>query len=358
VTDSELPYTVFGDHTRHTKFVDFPFTAGADGTQILKPTTGIDDKFFYYLVSYAGDRIGNYGYDRHFKHLKEFECFIPDKREEQTQIAAILSSIDKTIEQTGAIIEKQTRIKIGLMQDLLTKGIDEDGNIRSEETHEFRDSPLGKIPVEWDVMRLSQCVERDAPICYGILMPGEYVHDGVPVIKVKDMVDGRIRVTDLLLTHPQIDAEYRRSRLREGDILVSIRGTTGRVAIVPPELDGANITQDSARIRLKKEHIRNYFYFLLQSKSIQDQISLHTLGQAVKGINIGEIKRISVTVPRRVEQKTIGKHLRTIDSVIMGYNRELNKLRLAKIGLMQDLLTGKVPVTKLLNRKEELTGAP
>lgn len=72
-------------------------------------------------------------------------------RNEQELVANILATLDSAIEQTEALIAKQQRIKTGLMQDLLTKGIDQQGNIRSEATHTFKDSPLGRIPVEWDV---------------------------------------------------------------------------------------------------------------------------------------------------------------------------------------------------------------
>jgi type I restriction enzyme, S subunit len=75
---------------------------------------------------------------------------------EQQKIAEILETVDNAIEKTDKIIEKYKRIKQGLMQDLLTKGIDENGNIRSEKTHKFKDSPLGKIPEEWEVVRLGE----------------------------------------------------------------------------------------------------------------------------------------------------------------------------------------------------------
>ena len=71
--------------------------------------------------------------------------------DEQAKIAEVLSTVDRAIEQTEALIAKQQRIKTGLMQDLLTRGIDEHGNLRSEQTHKFKDSPLGRIPVEWDI---------------------------------------------------------------------------------------------------------------------------------------------------------------------------------------------------------------
>jgi type I restriction enzyme, S subunit len=83
----------------------------------------------------------------------------PSAKPEQTKIAEILSMVHRAIEQTEAFIAKQQRIKTGLMQDLLTRGIDEHGNVRSEQTHPFKDSPLGRIPAEWKVISLGDIAE-------------------------------------------------------------------------------------------------------------------------------------------------------------------------------------------------------
>jgi len=80
--------------------------------------------------------------------LRTIPISFPTALPEQTKIAEILSTVDRAIEQTEALITKQQRIKTGLMQDLLTRGIDEHGNLRSEQTYEFKDSPLGRIPVK------------------------------------------------------------------------------------------------------------------------------------------------------------------------------------------------------------------
>ena len=82
--------------------------------------------------------------------LAQWPVVHPKNQHEQIKIADILSMVDQAIEQTDALIAKQQRIKTGLMQDLLTCGIDKDGNLRSEDTHEFKDSPLGRIPVDWE----------------------------------------------------------------------------------------------------------------------------------------------------------------------------------------------------------------
>jgi len=251
----------------------------------------IEQKYLYYtLLSQSGQHqirsqiSGSAQPGLKSGFIKGLMLDLPALLPEQAKIAEILSTVDRAIEQTEALIAKQQRIKTGLMQDLLTRGIDENGNLRSEQTHQFKDSPFGRVPLEWEVKTLDSCVRKDGPICYGILMPGSGYDNGVPVIKVKDIVGGKILQNNLLLTDPKTDSQYKRSKLRESDLLITIRGTTGRVAIVPPELEGANITQDTARIRLKEEHSNLYFYFLLQSKHVQDQVLLHTLGQAVGNV--------------------------------------------------------------------------
>ena len=99
------------------------------------------------------------------KDLSNYPLDLPPLTQ-QHQIAEILSTLDEAIEQTESLIAKQQRIKTGLMQDLLTRGIDEHGNLRFEQTHQFKDSPLGRIPVEWEewifrVMYLWKSQKRD-----------------------------------------------------------------------------------------------------------------------------------------------------------------------------------------------------
>ena len=93
--------------------------------------------------------------------LKTFWANLADPefdKAEQAKIAEVLSTVDRAIEETEALIAKQQRIKTGLMQDLLIRGIDEHGNLRSEQTHKFKDSPLGRIPVEWESAMPWKCL--------------------------------------------------------------------------------------------------------------------------------------------------------------------------------------------------------
>ena len=204
----------------------------------------------------------------------------------------------------------------------------------------YKQTEVGVIPEDWKVDILDRCVRSDAPICYGILMPGQFHDGGVPVVKVKDIMDGRICETDILLTHPLIDKAYRRSRLLSGDLVITIRGTTGRVAIVPEALNNANITQDTARVRVKSQSVE-FLFFLFQSQMIQAQISLYTVGQAVKGINIRDVKVLVVPIPNICEQKAIAEVLGDADALIESLEQLIVKKRRLKQGAMQELLTGK-----------------
>jgi type I restriction enzyme S subunit len=146
---------------------------------------------------------------------------------EQRKIAAILSSVDDAIEATQAVIDQLQVVKKAMMAELLTRGLP------GRHTR-FKQTEIGEVPEEWDVVSLDSCVEADRPICYGILMPGTGHQGGVPVVKVKNIKNGVIDMSDLLLTSPDLDRQYARSRLRSGDVLLTIRGTTGRLARAEP----------------------------------------------------------------------------------------------------------------------------
>jgi type I restriction enzyme S subunit len=170
---------------------------------------------------------------------------------------------------------------------------------------------------DWCEIHLEDAVDQDSPICYGIVLPGGHCDGGVPVIKVKDIAQGSVRSTGILQTSPEIDAKYKRSRLRDGDILLSIRGTVGRLGIVPKVLTGANITQDTARIRISCPEMRSYIYQALQSGALRSQIRGHVVGQAVKGINIRDVKRLKLLLPVEGRaQSYIAELLSTQDAVI------------------------------------------
>ena len=175
-------------------------------------------------------------------------------------------------------------------------------------------------------MPLNDLVEDDRPITYGILKPGTGYPGGVPVVKVKDMRDGVIDQTKLLLTTPELDNRYRRSRLRAGDLLISIRGSVGRMAEVPKNLENANITQDTARLTIKPEYNKIYIRGVLESEPLQQDMERNIRGVAVKGINIGYLRLLGIPMCDRIKQDRLANLYQQSDkSKFVASNRNFAK---------------------------------
>jgi type I restriction enzyme, S subunit len=282
--------------------------------------------------------------------LKKITFEYPTSTVEQTKIAEILSTVDRAIEQTEALIAKQQRIKTGLMQDLLTRGIDEHGNLRSEQTHKFKDSLLGRIPVEWEEMKLSEATSK--LITYGIVQPGGHVPDGVPFVQTKDLTRGQLESRLMDRTSHYIHAAYQRSAIHTGDIVIGIRASVGFVAEVPAELNSANISRGVARLSPSKRLLGRYLYWIVQAAHIQNSIKMEIKGSTYPEITLPALRNILIPVPNTGEQDKVAKSLDNSGKYIRHTEIRLTKLRSLKTALMQDLLTGKKRVTTLLNETE------
>jgi len=320
----------------------------SDTTFALLPNPGIEIRWLYFnLLNFDLTKLNEAtGVPSISRDWLEKVRFHKLEGNQQKKIATILVSINEAIERTDALIAKYRQIKAGLMHDLFTRGVLPNGQLRPPREQApdlYRGAVIGWIPKEWEVSKLDRLVNPARPIAYGILMPGSGFPGGVPVVKVKDIRNRSIAIDELLLTSPQIDHEYRRSRLKEGDVLFTIRGTVGRIALVPRELEGANITQDTARIDLiGVSGLFASYYF--ETPRARRFFEINTLGVAVQGINLGELRKLPVPVPPSSEQLRIADLLSHAQMLIETEAERARKLRSQKLGLMQDLLTGKVPV--------------
>lgn len=160
------------------------------------------------------------------------------------------------------------------------------------------------IPATWRMAALEALTHPVRIIRYGMLMPGEDHPGGPRYVKVRNMKNGVIDVAGLPRTTPEIYAKYAGAALAKGDLLMSIRGSFGGVAVVPDEIEGANITQDSARIAPLSVD-RDYLLHVLRSPMCQRYFAAIAKGAAVQGINIGDIRRTPIPLPPLEEQRRI-----------------------------------------------------
>ncbi|ELY77938.1 restriction endonuclease subunit S [Natrinema gari] len=277
--------------------------------------------------------------------LEQYPLPVPPKFE-QRKIATVLQNVDQAIQTTEEITEQATRVRKGLMQDLFRYGLDEDGELRNSDgsSESYRETKYGEIPESWNIVPLSQLVPEDAPIVYGILKPGDHQPDGVPVVKVKDIHDGEVKQGDILHTSQEIHEDFKRAELREGDLLFTIRGTVGRMAFVPERLDGGNITQDTARIRVTEANPRFIRYFF-ETETPNNYFERNTIGQAVQGINLEDLREVPVHLPSEEEQAQIVEIIDQHSEALRNERDYLQRLQRFKQGLMQDLLSGTVRTT-------------
>lgn len=175
---------------------------------------------------------------------------------------------------------------------------------------------LPDLPEEWAIICLEQLTSCDRVICYGILMPKENVQKGVLYVKVKDMKGDKVDMSSLHRTKPEIAAKYARASLRTGDILLAICGTYGRIAEVPPELDGGNITQDTARLAVSPLVDKAYVAWFLRSQDAQNYFKRVARGVAVKGVNIADVRLCPVPLPSLHEQRRIVAEVESRLSII------------------------------------------
>ena len=290
------------------------------------------------------------------KELERFAAPLPTYEHEQAKIAEVLSTVDRAIEQTEALIAKQQRIKTGLMQDLLTRGIDEHGDLRSEQTHKFKDSPLGRIPVEWDIAPLGSVAECVTSGSRG--WAKYYGEDGALFIRIGNLTREHInlRLDDLVFVQPPESAEALRTAVQADDLLISVTADLGVIGVIPKDFVEGYVNQHIALARLRPADVSARFVgWFLSSQEGKAQFDRLNESGAKAGLNLPTVRSLLFLRPDVDEQHRIAA---AIDASVQTVNQHacgLRKLRALKRGLMQDLLTGNRRVTALLEHRQKVT---
>ena len=234
------------------------------------------------------------------------------------------------------------------MQDLLTRGIDENGNIRSEKTHKFKDSPLGRIPVEWELISLEN--RKYFELATGgtpSTAKKEYWENGnIPWLSSGEVHNKKIKNTAVKIT--QLGFENSNARFYPiGSVLIALAGqgkTRGTVAITEIE----TTSNQSIAAIIPDQKLYNSYFLYHQLDFRYEELRSISSGSGRAGLSLRILKTINVIYTGINEQEEIIKKLNQIDDFLNSNYKSLSKLSLLKSGLMQDLLTGKVRVPEEL----------
>jgi type I restriction enzyme S subunit len=266
---------------------------------------------------------------------------------EQHKIATVLSTVDKIIEKSDEVVKQLERVRNGILNELFNRGVNEVGDIRlsPEESSElYTERGQYQIPTEWDVATLQElCCEK---ITYGIVQAGPHIEDGIPYIKTGDITDGELNIEELSRTTQEIAEDYERSELRAGELVITIRATVGTVVQIPTELDGANLTQGTARVSPDDMIDTRFLLWAIRSNSVQSMIEARLKGTTFDEITLGQLRKVPIPYPEDIhEQKEIANILDIITNHSENEQTYLESLQRLKRGLMQDLLSGTVRTT-------------
>lgn len=329
---------VFGDHTCIVKFVDFDFVVGADGTQILSEKNNHVARFHAYELERNG--IQSTGYNRHFKFLKDRKFASPTPPE-QSAIATALSDVDALLTALDARIAKQRDLKAAAMQQLLTGKTRLPGFAQDSQ---FKQTEVGEIPHDWGLIALSELIDPARKIRYGIVQPGKYDFSGRYMIRGQDYsaAKGWNEPDAIFRVSNEVEYRYRNARVKAGDLIMTIVGYCGHVEQVPDWLDGANLTQTTARIAIHPSNANSTFCkYMLISTFGRRQVADNLKGAAQPGLNIRDVEKFLVPLPSKYEQSAIVEVLAAMDAKLSELIAQREKTALLKQGMMQELLTGR-----------------
>jgi type I restriction enzyme S subunit len=334
---------------------------GSTEFHVLRARPGNAPRFVFHLTQWRrfrraaeGQMVGSAGQQRVPRaFFDEFPVASFDA-DQQAIIAQILDILDSAIHETEAIIAKLKAVKQGLLHDLLTRGIDANGELRppqAEVPHLYKPSPLGWIPKEWDVASLA-CLLSEPPR-NGLYKPPHLIGRGTLLVGQTAFTEDGSVDFDMARRAQVGHIDLSAFGLRAGDLLVSRVFATldgvGQPVIVPELSEDAVYESNMMRLRTKVGVVTSTVLFnLLKLPASRAAVRSRAFLSNQASINRQGICSIELPLPPWKEQLATDARIKTLADQLKHETEALSKYRAQKAGLMDDLLTGRVRVAPLL----------
>jgi type I restriction enzyme S subunit len=215
---------------------------------------------------------------------------------------------------------------------------------------------LGEVPEHWEILELKHLKKDGTSITYGIVQAGPHIEDGVPYIRTSDMAGDRLMIGSCQHTSIEIDESYARSRVVEGDLVVAIRATVGKVLEVPVELDGANLTQGTAKFSPGPRVYAKFVKCSFEADYCQSQIMSSAKGATFLEITLDVLRRLRLAIPPLAEQHEIMQYLTgataQLGNLLVAAEQTISLLQERRSALISAAVTGQIDVPGLAPEAE------
>ena len=174
----------------------------------------------------------------------------------------------------------------------------------------YRQSVIDAVFAPYELtIPLLDLVDQDTGIPYGIVQTGEPHEGGLPTVRAGDIKSFRLLEEGLKLVAPEIAAQYGRTRLKGGEVLIAIRGSVGETCIVPASMAGNNISREVALVPVTEDTDAAFIMYFLRSKQAAQYIKANIKGVAQSGINLRDLKCLPCPDLQAQEQREIVRRI-------------------------------------------------
>ena len=236
------------------------------------------------------------GIQKHLGHKTMGKQKIPlPPLDQQKKIAAILDAADAYRQKTKALIDKYDELTKSLFLDMFGDPV--------------------RNPKGWGILRFDELVADDCPLTFGIVQPGDEFENGIPCVRPVDLKMQYVNLSDLKRIDPEISSKFKRTILKGGEILLSVRGSVGVISIAGESLKDSNVTRGIVPIWFDK-YLANklFFYYLYRTKSIQRRLSELSRGATLIQINLKDLRELKLIKPSLELQNQFAERVQAIEA--------------------------------------------
>ncbi len=176
----------------------------------------------------------------------------------------------------------------------------------------------------WRKIALNDLVDERG-VTYGVVQPGQPRPDGVPIVRVNNFAPTGLQLDDVMRIDPEIATRYTRSRLRGGEVLITLVGSTGQVAVAPHALVGWNVARAVGVVPVRGDVSPRWVAWCLQGPEARSYLEARLNTTVQKTLNLRDLASLVIPVPPLDELEAITAVLGALDDKIES-NRGLARL--------------------------------